>query len=75
MWPAARLRRALTSVGLALYVAWLLATVLLVGARLGVLPRFAAVHDAVVAGAAVLTVLGVGQLGRQGIEKLRRVGD
>lgn len=75
MWPSARPRRVLTSVGLALYAAWLLATVLLIGARLGVLPRFTVVHDAVVAGAAVLTVVGVVQLGQKAIQGLRRVGD
>jgi hypothetical protein len=75
MWPSTRLRRVLTSVGLALYAAWFLATVLLIGTRVGLLPRFAVVHETVVAGAAVLTVVGVVQLGQKAIQRLRRVAD
>ncbi|SEO24922.1 hypothetical protein SAMN04487948_101331 [Halogranum amylolyticum] len=71
MSPSPRVRRSLTSIGIGLYLVWIGATVLLVGAQLGVLPRFDVVHQTVVAGAFVLTALGTLQLAKKGVEKTR----
>jgi hypothetical protein len=73
MWPSTELRRQFVAVGTGLYVVWLFATVLLVGSRVGLLPRLDAVEETVVAGAVVLTALGTLQLAKRGVERIRRL--
>ena len=71
MWPSNERRRQLTAVGIGLYLVWLGATVLLIGSRLGLLPRLQPVEETVLAGAVVLTVLGALQLTKRGVDAVR----
>ena len=57
---------ALYRLGIGAYLLWLLLTVLLVLGRYTPVPSFRAVHLGVVAGAAVLTLIGAGRLLRKG---------
>ncbi|WP_128905420.1 hypothetical protein [Halorubrum amylolyticum] len=57
---------ALYRLGIGAYLLWLLLVVLLVVGRYTPAPSFRVVHLGVVAGAAVLTLIGAGRLLRQG---------
>jgi len=60
----------LRSVGLALYVCWLLAVVALLAGRYTPVPRIEAAHTITVAGAVVLTLIGAAQLARDGYRRV-----
>ena len=64
------MRTTLRRVGIGLYACWLLSVVLLVLGRYTPVPSVEAAHSAVVAGAAVLTVVGTVQIGRRGYRGL-----
>ena len=67
---------ALYRLGVGAYLLWILLTVLLTLGRYTPVPSFRVVHFGVVAGAAVLTLIGAARLLRGGYEwTVRRFGD
>jgi hypothetical protein len=60
---------ALRRVAVGAYGCWLLAVVLLIAGNYTPLPRLPGVHAGVVAGTAVFTVVGAGQLLRRGYRR------
>lgn len=64
------MRVALRRAAVGAYVLWLLAVVLLLAGRYTPVPLLPGVHAGVVAGAAVFTVVGAGQLCRRGYRRL-----
>nr|WP_251344369.1 hypothetical protein [Haloplanus sp. GDY1] len=64
------MRVALRRAAVGAYVLWLLAVVLLIAGNYTPIPLLPGVHAGVVAGAAVFTLLGVGQLARWGYRRL-----
>jgi hypothetical protein len=64
------MRKALYRTGVGLYILWLIATTLLILGRYTPFPSYGLVHSVVVTGAAILTIVGAGQLLRKGYQKV-----
>ncbi|RLM67012.1 hypothetical protein DVK05_07210 [Halorubrum sp. Atlit-8R] len=64
---------ALYRLGIGAYLLWLLLTVLLILGRYTPVPSFRVVHIGVVAGAAVLTLIGATRLLRKGYGRVTRL--
>ncbi len=64
------MRKTLYRTGIGLYILWLIATTLLILGRYTPFPSYKIVHSAVVTGAAILAIVGVGQILRKGYRKV-----
>jgi hypothetical protein len=62
--------KTLYRIGVGLYGLWLIATTLLILGRYTPFPSYDLVHSVVVTGAAILTILGAGELLRKGYQKV-----